>query len=121
MCLGARLLSPKSSLAVFLEAGVSDYRLQAQPGETRQEVLQDRELAQVRGWPTATRRRDGSVSADGAYDKVAVYDAVENHKGNRSPRMFIPPKKNAQLKPEVAVLKERNRNIRSRARLGKRQ
>ena len=32
-----------------------------------------------------------------------------------------PPKKNAQLKPKVGVLRERNRNIRSRGRLGRRQ
>jgi len=62
-----------------------------------------------------------SVSADAAYDKEAVYEAAENHTDNRSPRVLIPPKRNAQLKSEVAVLRERNRNIRSRARLGKRQ
>ena len=62
-----------------------------------------------------------SVRADGAYDKDAVYEAVENHTDARSPRVLIPPKRNAQLKPEVAVLRERNRNIRSRARLDKRQ
>jgi len=52
-----------------------------------------------------------SVRADGAYDKEAVYEAAENHTDNRSPRVLIPPKKNAQLKPEVVFLKERNRNI----------
>jgi hypothetical protein len=62
-----------------------------------------------------------SVSADAAYDKTAVYEAVENHTDSRSPRVLIPPKKNAQLRPDVAVLRERNRNIRSRSRLGKRQ
>ncbi len=62
-----------------------------------------------------------SACADGAYDKDAVYQAIENHTATRSPRVLIPPKKNAQLKPEVAVSRERNRNIRSRARLGKRQ
>ena len=62
-----------------------------------------------------------SVRADGAYDKDAVYEAVENHTATRSPRVLIPPKKNAQVKPQVSVLRERNRNIRSRARLGKRQ
>jgi hypothetical protein len=35
--------------------------------------------------------------------------------------VLIPPKKSAQVKPDVAALKERNRNIRSRAKLGKRQ
>ena len=62
-----------------------------------------------------------SVSADAAYDKATVYEAVENHTATRSPRVLIPPKRNAQVKPEVAILRERNRNIRSRARLGKRQ
>jgi hypothetical protein len=62
-----------------------------------------------------------SATADGAYDKDAVYEAVENHTAARSPRVLIPPTRNAQLKPEAAVLRERNRNIRSRARLGRRQ
>ena len=77
-----------------------------------------------------------SVSADAAYDQEAVYEAAETspmlpislrsiehgaHTDARSPRVLIPPKSNAQLKPDVAVLRERNRNIRSRARLGKRQ
>jgi hypothetical protein len=62
-----------------------------------------------------------SASADGAYDKEAVYEAIESHTDARSPRVLIPPKRNAQLKPDVAVLRERNRNIRSRARLGRRQ
>ena len=62
-----------------------------------------------------------SVRADGAYDREAVYEAIESHTVGRSPRVLIPPKKNAQLKPEVAALRERDRNIRSRARLGKRE
>ena len=62
-----------------------------------------------------------SVRADGAYDKKTVYQAVENHTDTRSPRVLIPPKRNAQVKPKAAVLRERNRNIRSRARLGRRQ
>ena len=62
-----------------------------------------------------------SVRADGAYDKEAVYEAVENHTDTRSPRVLIPPKRNAQVKPEVAIWRERNRNVRSRARLGNRR
>ncbi|MBN1607415.1 MAG: transposase [Polyangiaceae bacterium] len=46
---------------------------------------------------------------------------TESHTADRSPRVLIPPKKNAQVKPEVAALRKRNRNIRSRARLGKRE
>jgi len=60
-----------------------------------------------------------SVRADGAYDREAVYTTLESHTVDQSPRVLIPPKKNAQVKPEVAALKERNRNIRSRARIGK--
>ena len=41
-----------------------------------------------------------SVSADGAYDKTVVYEAVANHTATRSPRVLIPPKGNAQVKPE---------------------
>jgi len=40
----------------------------------------------------------GSVCADGAYDREAVYTAVENH-DNRSPRVLIPPKTNARVRP----------------------
>jgi hypothetical protein len=63
----------------------------------------------------------GTSSADGAYDQTAVYEAVENHTATCSPRVLIPPKSNAQVKPEAAILRERNRNILSRARLGKRK
>ena len=62
-----------------------------------------------------------SATADGSYDNTGVYEVIENHTDTRSPRVLIPPKKNAQVKPEVAALRERNRNIRSRARLGKRE
>jgi hypothetical protein len=62
-----------------------------------------------------------SVRADGAYDREAVYEAVKSHTVGRSPRVLIGPKKNAQINPKVAALKERNRNTRSRARLGKRR
>jgi hypothetical protein len=51
----------------------------------------------------------------------SVYEVIETHTAGRKPRVLIPPKKNAQVKPHVAALRERNRNIRSRARLGKRQ
>ena len=63
----------------------------------------------------------GSVCADGAYDNRGVYKAIENHTANRSPRVLIPPKKNARVRPSTPTARERNRNIRSRARLGRRQ
>jgi hypothetical protein len=61
-----------------------------------------------------------SAAADSAYDTEGVYDAIERHREDRSPRVLIPPKKNARLRPKSSRLRERNRNIRSRARLGKR-
>jgi hypothetical protein len=52
---------------------------------------------------------------------LAAYEVIENHTDTHSPRVLIPPNKDAQVKPDVAALRERNRNIRSRARLGKRE
>ena len=63
----------------------------------------------------------GSVCADGAYDNEDVYEAVENHSAGHSPRVLIPPNKHAQLRRATSTTRERNRNIRSRARHGKRQ
>lgn len=60
-----------------------------------------------------------SMRADAAYDTNAVYQAARHH-GERSPRVLIPPQKGALLSPTSASTRERNRNIRSRARLGKR-
>lgn len=80
-----------------------------------------RDCARVPALLKQIESRLASVSADGAYDKQSVYEAIENHTDTGSPRVLIPPEKNAQLKPEAAVLRERNRNIRSRARLGRRR
>jgi hypothetical protein len=62
-----------------------------------------------------------SARADSQYDAKIVYEAVESHREGRSPRVLIPPKKNARVKPRSSVWRERNRNIRGRARLGKRR
>ena len=61
-----------------------------------------------------------SFRADSQYDAEGVYRRVEAHRQDRSPRVLIPPKKNASIKPDSAIWRERNRNIRSRARHGKR-
>ena len=63
-----------------------------------------------------------SVSADGAYDSKAVYEAAHGRGGGRAVRVLIPPGRNAQLsaKPSAA-LQERNRNIRSIRELGRRE
>ncbi len=61
-----------------------------------------------------------SARADSAYDVRSVYEAVENHSKDHSPRVLIPPKKNAKVDPKSNSLKERNRNIRSQKKQGKR-
>jgi len=61
-----------------------------------------------------------SMRADAAYDANAVYQAVDNHHRERSPRVLIPPQRGALLSPTSASTRERNRNIRSRLRIGKR-
>jgi len=73
--------------------------------------------------PTLLKQIDGRIAsarADTAYDTVGVYDAIENHRTDRSPRVLIPPRKGALLAPTSTATRERNRNIRSRAKLGKR-
>ena len=62
-----------------------------------------------------------SARADAQYDAEVVYEAVEAHREGRSPRVLISPRKNARIKPKSLKCKERNRNIRGRARLGKRR
>ncbi len=58
--------------------------------------------------------------ADGAYDQAAVYEALERRGKKRKLRILIPPKKGAKVSSK-ASLSERNRNIRSRARYGRRE
>ena len=67
-------------------------------------------------------RRVASVIADGAYDTEGVYEATHAKAEGRGVRVLIPPGRNAQLRLEPsAALKERNRNIRSTRRLGRRE
>ena len=75
--------------------------------------------------PALLEQLDGpvaSVSADGAYDAVAVYEAAQSKGGGRTVRVLIPPGRDAQLNPSPsAAMRERNRNIRSIRRLGRRE
>ena len=62
-----------------------------------------------------------SISADGAYDAVGVYRAAQAKGEGRAVRVVIPPGRNARPSPRpCAALRERNRNIRSIRRLGRR-
>ena len=64
----------------------------------------------------------GSVSADGAYDTQAVYEAAHERGRGRHVRVLIPPGRNAQLSPKPsAALQERDLNIRSIRELGRRE
>jgi len=63
-----------------------------------------------------------SVSADGAYDTRAVYEAAQERGEGRAVRVLIPPGRDAQLSSESsAALQERDRNIRSIRELGRRE
>ena len=62
-----------------------------------------------------------SARAAAAYDANGVYEAIDDHRADRSPRVLIPPRKDARLALESVTTRERNRNIRARARLGKRR
>ena len=63
-----------------------------------------------------------SLSADGAYDTKAVYEAAHERGDGRAVRMLIPPGRDAQLSPQSSdALQERDRNIRSIRELGRRQ
>jgi len=66
-------------------------------------------------------RRILSARADTAYDTGRVYEAIENHRAHHSPKVLIPPRKDAQLASTSATTRQRNRNIREQARLGKRK
>jgi len=65
-------------------------------------------------------RRVLAVSADGAYDAAAVYEAAQSRGSGHSVRALIPPGRGALPKPSPA-LKERNRNIHSIRALGRRK
>jgi hypothetical protein len=81
-----------------------------------------RDSARVRTPLGQTEHRVASVSADGAYDTESVYEAAQEEGDGRAVRVLIPPGGNARLNPRPSpALKERNRNIRSIRRLGRRQ
>jgi hypothetical protein len=118
-----------SWLAARLSSANRDWRklhvsVNALTGEVIACDLTSKSASDAASLPTLLRQVDSplaSLRADGAYDRESVYEAVENHTATRSPRVLIPPKRNAQLKPGVDVWRERNRNIRSGARLGARR
>jgi hypothetical protein len=66
--------------------------------------------------------RVASITADGAYDTEGVYEAAHAQGQGRRVRVVISPRRDARLRPRPSVaLMERNRNIRSIHRLGRRE
>ena len=63
-----------------------------------------------------------SVAADSAYDKEAVYEAIEAHSPGRRTRVVIPPQRNATLNQNSnTAMQERDRHIRAIERHGRRE
>ena len=69
-----------------------------------------------------SRRSIASVAADSAYDKEAVYEAIEAHSPGRRTRVVIPPQRNATLSQNSnTAMRERDRHIRAIERHGRRE
>ena len=63
-----------------------------------------------------------SVAADSAYDKQAVYEAIEAHGPGPRTRVVIPPQRNATLsRNSNTAMQERDRHIRAIERHGRRE
>jgi hypothetical protein len=80
-----------------------------------------RDASRVPSLVRQIERPIASAKADAAYDTGEVYEALENHRPDRSPRVLIPPRRGAKLAPDSAITRQRNRNIRARDRIGKRK
>ena len=62
------------------------------------------------------------MAADSAYDKEAVYEAIEAHSPGRRTRVVIPPQRNATLSQNSnTAMRERDRHIRAIERHGRRE
>ena len=63
-----------------------------------------------------------SAAADGAYDVAPVYEAIAKHSTERSPRVVIPPRRNARVsRRPTAATNQRNHNIRWICDVGRRR
>jgi hypothetical protein len=80
-----------------------------------------RDASRVPSLVSQIERPIASVKADAAYDATVVYEVIEGHDPDRAPRVLIPPRMGSHLVPDSPRARQRNRNIRERARLGKRK
>jgi hypothetical protein len=87
--------------------------------------LTGRRAADCARVPVLIRQIDepaASLSADGAYDTAAVYEAAQAKGEGHAVRVLIPPGRGAQLHPRPSAAQtERNRDIRSIRELGRRE
>jgi len=83
---------------------------------------QARDASRVPGLLKQIERPLASASADSAYDKQAVYEAIEEHSPGRRTRVIIEPQRNAvpSTQPKTAM-QDRNRHIRAIERYGRRE
>ncbi len=97
----------------------------ADTGEILASDLTGRRTADCARVPVLIEQIDdrlASVSADGAYDAAAVYEAAQAKGQGHAVRVLIPPGRDAQLNPRPSgAQRERNRNIRSIRELGRRR
>ena len=82
----------------------------------------DRDATRVPALLTQIQAPLVSVAADSAYDKEAVYEAIEAHSHGRRTRVVIPPQRNATLSQNSnTAMQERDRHIRAIERHGRRE
>jgi len=123
-----RALQQRGDLTLwFSEAGIRAWRARStgRPGGQRVYARTAIEAALTVRLVYDLALRLVSLSADGAYDKVDVYEAAASHaacRGRAVPRFLIPPCRPAQLvaAPTVA-LAQRNRKLRSVRKRGRRR
>ena len=70
-----------------------------------------RDAAQVPGLLTQVSNQLASVMADGAYDTLSVYGAIEAHGSDPPPQIVIPPRQNAQTQSGAKASSQRNATI----------
>ena len=81
-----------------------------------------RDATRVRALLTQIQAPLASAAADSAYDKEAVYEAIEAHSPGRRTRVVIPPQRNATLSQNSnTAMQERDRHIRAIERHGRRE
>jgi hypothetical protein len=97
----------------------------ADTGEVMASDLTNRRTADCARVPTLLDQIDdqvASLTADGAYDAGAVYEAAQGKGNGNRVKVLIPPGRGAHPSSiRSPALRERNRNVRSMRKLGRRE